>query len=134
LDSFVTTSFFLSIGYFSTGVSLDSLGRSSVFSVLIGSHFYDSGVDSASNTVLHFNIELGYDVSFEGSVFLKILFRGGINNVSDSKAFDSFVLGTESAAVDADYGFDEPSVVFVSAVVSSLDRHVANYIRIYLLI
>ena len=91
-------------------------------------------MNSASNAVLHFDVELRDDIGFEGSVFLEILFGWGIDDVSDGKALDSFIFGTESAAIDTDNGFDISSVVFVSAVVSSLDGHVVNYIRIYLLI
>jgi len=80
-------------------------------------------VDSAADAVLHFDIEFRDDVCFEGSVFFKILFGGGIDDVSDGKALDGFILGAESATVNANDGFDEASVVFVSAVVSSLDGH-----------
>ena len=81
-------------------------------------------MDSASDTVLHFDVEFGNDVGFEGLVFFKIFLGGGIDNVSDVEAFDGFVFGAESSAVNADDGFNVASVVFVSAVVSPLDRHV----------
>jgi hypothetical protein len=108
---------------------LDSLGRGSVLSVSIRSDLNNPGVNSASNAVLHFDIEFRDNIGLESSVFLKILFGGGINDVSDGEAFDSFVLGTKSTAVDTDDGLDESSVVFVSTVVSSFDGHVVgNYI------
>jgi hypothetical protein len=83
-------------------------------------------VNAASDAVLHFDVQFGDVVGFEGSVFLEILFGGGVDDVSDGEALDGFVLGTESAAVHADDGFDEPSVVFVATVVSTLDGHVVK--------
>jgi hypothetical protein len=81
-------------------------------------------VNSATDTVLHLDVELGDDVSFKGSVLLKILFGWGINDISDGEALDSFVFRAESAAVDTDDGFNITSVVFISTVISSFDGHV----------
>jgi hypothetical protein len=91
-------------------------------------------VNSATNTVLHLDVEFRYDVGFEGSILLKILFRRCIDDISDGEALDSFIFRAKSATVDTDNVFNITSVIFVSAVVSSLDGHVVNYIRIYLLI
>ena len=134
-DNLMYESFLFGISNFTTCISLYSLRRSSVLSVLVWSHLYNSGVDSAPNTVLHFDVEFWDDVGFEGSVFFEIFFGWGIDDISDGESFDGFVFGAESAAVDADDGFDVASVVFVPAVVSTFDGHaVANYIKIYLLI
>ena len=81
-------------------------------------------MDTASDTVLHFDVEFGDDVGFEGLVFFKIFLGGSIDDVSDVEALDGFVFGAESSAVDADNGFDISSVLFISSVISSLDRHV----------
>ena len=81
-------------------------------------------MNTAANAILHFDVQFGDDVGFEGPVLLQILFGGSVNDVPDGEALDGFVLGAESAAVHADDGFDEASVVFVAAVVSSLYRHV----------
>ena len=62
------------VDWLSISVSLDSLRRKSVFLFLIGSDLDDSGVNGASNAVLHLDVELGDNVIDEGSVFLKILF------------------------------------------------------------
>jgi len=86
-------------------------------------------VNSAANAVLHFDVELGDDVGFEGLVFFEILLGGGVNNVSDVEALDGLVLGAKFSTVDTDDRLDVSSVVFVSAVVSSLDGHVVNYIQ-----
>ena len=85
-------------------------------------------MNSTADAILHFDVEFGDDVGFEGSVFLKILFGRGINDISDGETLDGFVLGAEPAAVDADDGFDEASVVFVAAVVPSLYGHVVQII------
>lgn len=109
---------------FSGGVSLDSGGRSSDLSVLDGSDFHNSGVDAAADAVLHFDVEFGNDVGFEGLVFFEILLGGSVDNVTDVEALDGLVLGAQFSAIDADNGFDVASVVFVSAVISPLNRHV----------
>jgi len=57
---------------FSCGVSLDSLRRGSVSSVSDGSDLDDSGVNGATDTVLHLEVKLGNDIEFEGSIFLEI--------------------------------------------------------------
>jgi len=119
--------------YFSSSISLDSLGRGSVFPLLNSSNLDDSGVNSAWDAVLHFDIEFRDDVGLKGSVFLEVLLGWGINNVSDGEALDSLVLRAKSATVHANDGLDVSSVVFVSSVVSTLDWHVVNYIEIYLL-
>ena len=108
----------------SGGVSLDSGRRGSGLSVLDGSHLHNSGVDAAANAVLHFDVEFGNDVSFKGLVFFEILLGGSIDNVTDVEALDGLVLGAQFSAIDADNGFDVTSVVFVSAVISSLGGHV----------
>ena len=82
-------------------------------------------MDGATNAVLHLDVELGDDVGLEGSVFLKVLLGGSIDDVADGEALNSLVLGAETSAVHADDGFNVPAVVFVAAVVSSLDWHVA---------
>lgn len=114
---------------FSGGISLDSGRRSSDLSVLYWSDFHNSGVNTASNAVLHFDVKFGNDVSLEGFVFLKIFLGRSVNNISDVEAFDGFILGAEFSTVDADDGLDVSSVVFVSSVISSLDGHVVNYIQ-----
>ena len=103
---------------------MDSGGRVSVLSVLVGSDLDNSGVDTAANAVLHFDIEFGNDVGLKGLVFFKILFGGGVDDVSDVEALDGLILGAKATAVDADNGLDIASVIFVSAVVSPLDGHV----------
>ena len=82
-------------------------------------------MDAAADAVLHLDVELGDDVGLEGLVLLKILLGGGIDDVPDVEALDGLVLGAEPSAVDADNGFDVPSVLLVPAVVSPLDWHVA---------
>jgi hypothetical protein len=109
---------------FASSVSLDSGGRVSVLSVFVGSDLDDSGVDTASNAVLHFDIKLGDDIGLEGLVLLKILLGRGVDDVSDVEALDGLVLGAESAAVDADNRLNVASVVLVSTVISPLDWHV----------
>jgi len=117
---------------FSSLISLDSLGRESVLSLCDGSEFHNSWVNSASNAVLHLDVEFRNDVGFKGSVFFKILLGGSIDDVADGEALDSLILGTESAAVDADNVLDVPSVVFVSTVISTFDGHVVNILfKIY---
>jgi len=135
VDNFNDRSFFLliSVDNFASSVSLDSLGRESVLPLSNGSELDNSGVDSTSDTVLHFDVKLRNDVGFEGSIFLKIFLGRGINDVTNGETLDSFIFGTKSSAVDADDVLDVPSVVFVSSVISTFDRHVVNYIRIYLL-
>jgi len=81
-------------------------------------------VDAAADAVLHFDVEFGDDVGFEGLVFFEIFLGGSIDDVSDVEALDGFVLGAELSAVDADDGFNVSSVVLVATVVSSLDGHV----------
>lgn len=81
-------------------------------------------MNATSNTVLHFDIELGNNVGFKSLVFLKILFGRGVNDVSDVEALDGLILGAESAAVYADDRLNITSVIFVSTVVSSFDWHV----------
>jgi len=103
---------------------VDSGGRGSGLSVLHRSDFHNSGVDAAADAVLHFDVEFGDDVGFEGLVFFEIFLGGSIDDVSDVEALDGFVLGAELSAVDADDGFNVSSVVLVATVVSSLDGHV----------
>ena len=55
------------------GISLDTGGGESVLSVLDGPHLDNPGVDGASHTVRHFDVELGDDVVLEGLVLLEIL-------------------------------------------------------------
>ncbi len=102
---------------------MDSLGRGSALTFDSAADFDDAGVDGAGDAVLHFDVELGDDVGLEGSVLLEVLLGGGIDDVPDGEALDGLVLGAESSAVDADDGLNESSVVFVSSVVSTLDRH-----------
>jgi hypothetical protein len=113
----------------SGGVSLNSGRRGSGLSVLDGSDLNNSGVDAAADAVLHFDVEFGDDVGLEGLVLLEIFLGRGVDNVSDVEALDGLILGAKFAAVDADDRLDVSSVVFVSAVVSSLDGHVVNYIE-----
>jgi hypothetical protein len=80
-------------------------------------------VNGTTDTVLHLEIKLGDDVEFESSIFLQIFFGGLIDDVSDGESFDGLVLGSVSAAVDANDGSDVSSVVFVTTVVSSLLWH-----------
>jgi hypothetical protein len=130
-------SFFLNVGGdgLSGGVTLDSGGRESVLSLSDGSDLDNPGVNTAANAVLHFDIELGDDVGLEGLVLLQILFGRGIDDISDVKAFDGFVLGAVPTAVHAHDGLHVASVIFVPAVVSSFDGHVVvKYNKIYLLI
>ena len=115
----------------SSGISLDSLGRSSALAFDSASDLDDSGVDGAWDAVLHLDVELGDDIGLEGSVLLKVFLGWGINDVPDGEALDSLILGAESAAVDTDNGLDESSVVLVATVVSTLDGHVVNLIYIY---
>ena len=109
---------------FSSSISLDSGRRKSVSPVLIGSYLDDSGVDAAADAVLHFDIEFGDDVSFEGLVFFEILLGGSVDDVPDVESFNGFVLGAQTTAVHAHDWLDIASVVFVTTVVSSLDGHV----------
>ena len=113
----------------SGGVSLNSGRRGSGLSVLDGSDLDNSGVDAAADAVLHFDVEFRDDVGLEGLVLLEIFLGRGVDNVSDVEALDGLILGAEFAAVDADDRLDVSSVVFVSAVISSLDGHVVNYIQ-----
>ena len=90
-------------------------------------------MDAATNAVLHLDVELRDDVGLEGSVLLEILFGGCINNVADGESFDSFVLGASSTAIDTHNSFDMASIVFVSAVISSLCGHMWLYLyQIYI--
>ena len=111
---------------FACSVSLYSLGRSSVLSILVRSHFHNPWMDSASDAVLHLDVEFGDDISLEGSVFLKIFLGWGIDNVTNGETLNSFVLGTVTSAVYTDDTLDKPSVVFISAVISPLYGHVVN--------
>ena len=113
----------------SGGVSLNSGRRGSGLSVLDGSDLDNSGVDAAADAVLHFDVEFRDDVGLEGLVLLEIFLGRGVDNVSDVQEVDGLILGAEFAAVDADDRLDVSSVVFVSAVISSLDGHVVNYIQ-----
>ena len=63
----------ISVDRFASGISLDSWRGESVFSVSGGSHLDDPGMDATADAVLHLDVELGDDVSFEGLAFLKIL-------------------------------------------------------------
>ena len=108
---------------FTSGISLNSLWWSSDSSVGGWSNFDDSGVDSATDTVLHFEIQLRNNVVFESSIFFKILFGWLINNISDGESLDSFIFWTVSATVDTNDGSNISSVVFVSTVISSLLWH-----------
>jgi len=83
-------------------------------------------VNPATNAVLHFDVQLRNDIGLEGSVLLEILLGGSIDDVSNGKAFDSLILRTESSTVDANNGLDEASVIFVPAMISAFDDHVAN--------
>jgi hypothetical protein len=109
-----------------SGVSLDSLGRGSALAFDGASDLDDPGVDGAGDAVLHFDVELGDDVGFEGSVLLEVLLGGCVDDVPDGEALDCLVLRTESAAVDTDDGLHKSSVVLVATVVSTLDGHVVN--------
>jgi len=129
VESFLSS---ISSDGFSGLISLNSLGRKSVLSLCNWSKLHNSRVNSASNAVLHLDVEFRNDVGFKGSVFFKILLGGSIDNVADGEALDSLILGTESAAVDADNVLDVPSVVFVSTVISTLDGHVVNILLKYI--
>ena len=122
---YLTLSFlvFFLLDHFTSGVSLDTLGRSSVFPFFGRSDLDDPSVDSAADTVLHFDVELGDDVLLESSVFLEILLGRGVDDIPDGEPLDGLVLGAESAAVDADDGFHVPPVVFVPSLISSLLGH-----------
>jgi hypothetical protein len=111
---------------FASSVSLDSGGRESVLPLSHGPDLDNSSVDSATDAVLHFDVEFGDDVSFEGLVFFEILLGGGVNDVTDVETFDGLVLGAVPTAVHAHNGLDVASVIFVATVVSSFDRHVVN--------
>lgn len=111
---------------FASGVSLDSGGRESVLPLSHGPDLDNSSVDSATDAVLHFDVEFGDDVGFEGLVFFEILLGGSVNDVTDVETFDGFVLGAVPTAVHAHNGLDVASVVFVTTVVSSFDGHVVH--------
>ena len=111
---------------FSSGISLDSLGRGSVLSLLDSADLDDPGVDGAGDAVLHFDVEFGDDVGLEGPVLLEVLLGGGVNDVPNREPLHRLVLGAEPAAVDADDWLDVAAVVFVAAVVPALDWHVVN--------
>ncbi len=108
------------------GVSLDSLGRGSVLAFLDAPDLDDPGVDGAGNAVLHLDVELGNDVSLEGSVLLQVLLRRGVHNVPDRETLHRLVLRTQATAVDANYRLDIPAVILVATVISALDWHVVN--------
>jgi hypothetical protein len=130
-------SFFLNVvgDGFASSVSLDSGGRESVLPLSHGPDLDNSSVDSATDAVLHFDVEFGDDVSFEGLVFFEILLGRGVNDVTDVETFDGLVLGAVPTAVHAHNGLDVASVIFVATVVSSFDGHVVvKYNKIYLLI
>lgn len=116
-------SVFVSSDWLSWGVSLYSLWRKSVSSVFCRSDFYNSGVNTTTNTILHFDVELGHNVKLESSILLKILLGWSINNISDGKSFDGFVFGTTSATIDTNNRLDVSSVIFVSSLISSLLGH-----------
>lgn len=65
-------SLWVGVNRLSSGVSLDSRRRKSVLSVFIRSDLDNSGVNSTSDAVLHFDIELGDYVGFEGLIFFKV--------------------------------------------------------------
>lgn len=108
----------------SSSISVNSLRGESILSVLGGSDLDNSGVNSAANTVLHFDIKFGDNVVLESSVFLEILLWRGIDNVSNSEPLYGLILWTSSAAVDTDDGFDVSSVILVPTVVSPFYWHV----------
>ena len=103
---------------------MNSGRRESCLSVLDGPHLHNSGVNSATNAVLHLDVEFGDDVGLKGLVFLEIFLGRSIDNVTNVESLDSLILGAQFTAVDADNRFDITSVVFVSAVISPLDNHV----------
>ena len=112
---------------------MNSGGWGSILSVSNRSHLDNSGVDAATNAVLHLDVEFGNDVGFEGSVLLEIFLGGCVNNVTDGESLDGLVLRASSSAVDAHNSFDVASIVFVSAVISSLSGHMWLYLyQIYI--
>lgn len=106
---------------------------SSVPPFLDTSDFDDSGVDGATDAVLHFDIELGDDVVLEGSVLLEVLLGRSIDDVPDGEPLDGLILGAESPAVAADDGVGVSPVVFVPPVISSLLRHCLMWLYKYLI-
>lgn len=111
---------------FTSGVSLDSGRGKSASSVLIWSYLDDSSMDATTDAVLHFDVEFGDDVCFESLVFFEILLGGGVDNISDVESFNGLVFGAETTAVHTHDGLYVASVLFVTTVVSPLDRHVVN--------
>ena len=113
----------VSSDYFSTGISLNSLWRSSNSSIFSRSDFDYSRVNGTTDTVLHFKIQFWDDVELESSILFQIFFGWLINDISNCESFDWFIFRASSSAVYANNASDVTSVVFISTVVSSLLRH-----------
>jgi len=87
----------------------------------------NAAVNSASNAVLHLDVELGEGVHLVGRGLLDVTHGAVVNDVLHGEAHDSLVLGgLASAAIASDLDANAATVVAVTAVVPTLDSHSAN--------
>ena len=107
---------------------LSKLGSVSLVSVSsgLGSDSNDSGVDSAGDAVLLFDVDLG-QLEVVWSIISVVIFDislwGTVDHVSHLESLDSFILWENSTTVEASNDVRMSLVLFTSSVISSLGWH-----------
>jgi hypothetical protein len=105
-------------------VSLETLSLAGAAD-LDGTEAHNTGVNTASNTVLLFDIDLGdHEVLLvKGVVVLDVSLGRTINKVAHLESLDGLVLGAALGAVEAANGVGVTLVGLVPSVISSFDWH-----------
>lgn len=78
----------------------ETLGSLADTTVLNRTNVNDVGVNSAGNTVLRLDVQLGDFVALDSGVILNITLGGGVNQVTNKEPRGGFVLQSKSVKHD----------------------------------
>ena len=84
---------------------------------------HNFGVDGTTDAVGEFRVQLGQCVPVEDAGFREITDSCSLNDVTNDKLLDSFILGTTSRAVGASDVTNVTSALLVTSSTSSLESH-----------
>ena len=109
----------LDLSLVSSLLESESRRRETVATVNSGTNTNNSGVDSARDTVVELDVQLGDSVFLIDGSFLKITDSSSFYHVTDSETLDGLILGDTTVTVDTTNNLVVATTVLVTSVISS---------------